>query len=151
MHYSIWQCVHLKVHSFGIFPSAYYYFYPVTAVYYFLFPEKSCIYFRKVINIIQLVCLMLAMGSPEEFSGADLFIYCALDYRVYVCVCVCMCCLPRFDFGYVQSYLALVMCSAGDCVLISSSDLTLLSYVISFHFDTFYQTLMKWPRQTNCH
>lgn len=66
-------------------------------------------------------------------------------------LCLYVCRLPKFDFGYVQCYLALVRCSTGDCVLIGISDLTLLSYVISFHFDTFYQTLMKWPRQTNCH
>lgn len=37
------------------------------------FPKKSYIHSRKIINIIQLVCLMLIVGSPEEFSGADLF------------------------------------------------------------------------------
>lgn len=106
-----------------------------------LFPKESCISSRKIINIIQLVCLMLTVGSPEDFSGADLFTDCALDYRV--CVCARVCCLPKFDFGYVLCRLALVMCRAGDYVPISISDLTLLSYVISFHFDTFYQTLMK--------
>lgn len=39
--------------------------------------------------------------------------------------------------------LALVMCCSGDPFPISICDLTLFSYIISFHFDTFYQTLMK--------
>jgi len=54
-------------------------------------------------------------------------------------VCVC---LAKSDFGYVQCCLAAVIVVL-ETVLIGISDLTLLSYVISFHFDTFYQTLMK--------
>lgn len=56
-----------------------------------------------------------------------------------MCVCVC---LAKSDFGYVQCCLAVVIVVL-ETVLIGISDLTLLSYVISFHFDTFYQTLMK--------
>lgn len=72
-----------------------------------LFPKESCIYSRKIISIIQLVCLMLTVGSPEEFSGADLFTDCALDYWVCVCVCVLSSqvwfwlCALLFGIGYV--------------------------------------------------
>lgn len=42
-------------------------------------PAKSSVNSRKIINIIQLVCLMLIRGSLE-FSGADVFTDCALGY-----------------------------------------------------------------------
>ena len=51
-------------------------------------------------------------------------------------------CLAESDFGSVPCCLAAIIVVL-ETVLIGISDLTLLSYVISFHFDTFYQTLMK--------
>lgn len=73
-----------------------------------------------------------------EFSGADVLQI--VHWITRGCVCVC---LAKSDFEVTCSAVLAVVIVVLETVLICISDLTLLSYVISFHFDTFYQTLME--------
>lgn len=80
LYYNIWLYVHFKIYYSVLFQQ-----HNVVSTQLLLcanlpFPKKCCISSWRIIHVIQLVCLMLIIGSPEELPGVGGLIYLQIIY-----------------------------------------------------------------------